>query len=1112
MRKNNNIIKALAVGLSAAMILNPMAALANESEEAGLKKDDDNNVLKLADAEQETAVANVQATVADVADEVKDFYGEGTNFDGNTPEDKAVLGDVDEVIRDTDALLALSGQKEGAKINNEKADLAVDVNNTEDDVKADLGEIKADLEDLDELELAYVASDNTANNAAVSGNDAVSEGATAAAAAEKIANDVSAQVAEYQENVNKASEDLKNATTIAAANEAFNDISANVAAADEAVTKAQDEYKKAAKDYDNAKKAYDEALAVYEAAMAENAAATVSFNDIANDISENGEAINAVLNGTDKNLEDLAKAVTAAHNAFVKSGEGLIVTLEEKAASETTPNWSKTLEPLFKAILETYYIPEVESGKLVSTEWVKNKNDDSQNYCLVTYTVKNENGQDETVSKKLNYRLANENKSGGLVIFEKTEKAVVGEEEVSARELERLKKGKTVVHEDGTVFMMEDGVVYAASESTTNTIVSDNSEDFKIANGATKIEISDKRTSYVIEDGQITAVTRGTVTTTTYTEATLPSQTCNSKEAAQSQFVEEIKNLVNGLGDGESLVIGDVEICKGQTVTFDQVKSSFTYSEIEESAGYTATVKYYEKYNQTNVNIKLVDGGRGNVVVVDSDEKKPAKEFGDYRTAEAYANCYSVMEKAEFEPETNYADVDGDGVNEVIVSNHVFNVVNKTPQNMGDKKGKDKDKQPPAKYTVEGTCTSYYVEGCEWTWIYEGQTAEQAVGEKGVLIGQGSEKGRDGREFLVAYYVPQNKLSTKNVDISENNASLVPDALEASLAQNADAVIVGTPVINELKNKLCSYSELSYYIARKTEGRQRVATAEYTDEQAGQIVYTNDNFNNKNILLAEYDLHNTPDYIDDNGEAKKLTRNQMNQTADFRGKLANAESKAAAYNKLLADIDAADEDITAIREDIAQLKAQIAAISKNGSAAKLAKFEASLDEAEATLSKTIELRKDLQKQLEDKETELDDIIRRLTPAPSNDNEPEVTPTEESVAIPTIAAAPARTRTVTPATPVVEEPVEAAEEVEATVEEVVIAEEETALAATPETEEKAEAATVAIEDEIAPLAPEAEQNMSWWWVLIVLALGTTGAELYRRHQLKKKAAAVEVDEK
>lgn len=49
----------------------------------------------------------------------------------------------------------------------------------------------------------------------------------------------------------------------------------------------------------------------------------------------------------------------------------------------------------------------------------------------------------------------------------------------------------------------------------------------------------------------------------------------------------------------------------------------------------------------------------------------------------------------------------------------------------------------------------------------------------------------------------------------------------------------------------------------------------------------------------------------------------------------------------------------------------------------------------------------------------------------------------------------------------------------------------------------------INDQDVPLAPMDEQaKMSWWWIIAVLVLGTTGAELLRRRMVKKNTATLE----
>ncbi|MBR5356094.1 MAG: hypothetical protein IK121_04155, partial [Lachnospiraceae bacterium] len=49
----------------------------------------------------------------------------------------------------------------------------------------------------------------------------------------------------------------------------------------------------------------------------------------------------------------------------------------------------------------------------------------------------------------------------------------------------------------------------------------------------------------------------------------------------------------------------------------------------------------------------------------------------------------------------------------------------------------------------------------------------------------------------------------------------------------------------------------------------------------------------------------------------------------------------------------------------------------------------------------------------------------------------------------------------------------------------------------------------INEQDVPLAPMDEQaKMSWWWIIAVLVLGTTGAELLRRRMVKKNTATLE----
>lgn len=134
------------------------------------------------------------------------------------------------------------------------------------------------------------------------------------------------------------------------------------------------------------------------------------------------------------------------------------------------------------------------------------------------------------------------------------------------------------------------------------------------------------------------------------------------------------------------------------------------------------------------------------------------------------------------------------------------------------------------------------------------------------------------------------------------------------------------------------------------------------------------------------------------------------------------------------------------------------------------------------------------------------VAKLLADEASRRDEESVEPEEENVlVIPeelTPVAAPVLT-TVRPVAAVIPTVVTEAEEVKGPeVEEVVIEEEETPTVSEPE------AATVIIPDEEVALSDEEKAEMSWWWLLVVLVLGTAGAELYRRHQKKKAEEALD----
>lgn len=220
-------------------------------------------------------------------------------------------------------------------------------------------------------------------------------------------------------------------------------------------------------------------------------------------------------------------------------------------------------------------------------------------------------------------------------------------------------------------------------------------------------------------------------------------------------------------------------------------------------------------------------------------------------------------------------------------------------------------------------------------------------------------------------------------------------------------------------------------------------------------------------------------------------------------KTAEAVAKAAAdyAAKVKAKAQGALKEAKEARKALDLLKADITVSPEELKLAKerLNNALTNLQNTQKELEKANNLKEKTQKDLTDAKNK----AKRLTDLENsrrggNDEEEEVIVINEEGAPLTGTITGGRRLAAGPATVVEEEAIE--EEV------VEIEEEEVAEVEAPVIEE------VEIEDEATPEVPEipAEKKMSWWWILVVLVLGTTGAELYRRHQVKKNAEKVSSD--
>lgn len=282
-----------------------------------------------------------------------------------------------------------------------------------------------------------------------------------------------------------------------------------------------------------------------------------------------------------------------------------------------------------------------------------------------------------------------------------------------------------------------------------------------------------------------------------------------------------------------------------------------------------------------------------------------------------------------------------------------------------------------------------------------------------------------------------------------------------------------------------SYKKLSYLIDYLMSSTSTVENEQIAKQQYNSVDKTkvdiDKNFKAGNIELDEND-----------NVAFKLF---LSKALDIKNKYANLVAEVEAAKDA---VEKAKSNVESLQEELDNLKKENVTDKHNE---KIAKLEVLIGASQIKVGEAEKKLNDLQEKVNGSEAKLEASIRRLTPvAPSNET-PAARPAEQPVVqlvAPVSPVAPVRAVAVVA-------PMEETEEIEV----VELFEEETPLAAEiEETEEVAEEekAEVVIEEDETPLAPTMEetQKMSWWWLLIVLVLGASGAELYRRHQLKKKA--------
>lgn len=209
---------------------------------------------------------------------------------------------------------------------------------------------------------------------------------------------------------------------------------------DEAVQDAQEKY-------DALKKAFDEAMVDFEKSLKDYETAKEKYDTNKAGAVAELETAEKELAELEAALAELEEEVEAAAKELAATAAGAIISADENRKDNRS--WNNT-DLYFNAIMANYYIPELvlaEGETLdgeVSCQWIKDSKNSEKNYCLVTYTVVDAEGNKKTVSEKYNYKIGEKNSvsENEIKIFKKTvvysyvneqgEKTVVAQEDIDA--------------------------------------------------------------------------------------------------------------------------------------------------------------------------------------------------------------------------------------------------------------------------------------------------------------------------------------------------------------------------------------------------------------------------------------------------------------------------------------------------------------------------------------------------------------------------------------------------------------------------------------------------------------------------------------------------------
>ena len=1013
--------------------------------------------------------------------------GEGNSSEGNedknitvTPE-AGVCDQAEAVAKDADKAVE-GAEKSAADVKAEVVDkvAAGDVKDAEGkDLSQDILDANAKVEDktvkdgssLKDAESAVENADTALGVAEA--NDKLSDAelnkaADAAANAGQTAAEAKDAMQASQDKVNGQIENIKNAASITDANAAYEEVKTTV-------DQAQADFDAKLGEYNTAKAAYEEAakkLADYEKA----------YEDAVNSADANADAAATELKAAQENAEALAKALEAAKSAVDTSAAGAMDIADKEALTQGDQglNW-KNEDKLFISIMQNYYLPEVLNIKGDTTVVRKQgKDNNTMNYFEVTYT--DENGV--TQHKYYNFLMDDKDAKGdqkdqdNIVIFEKRLEEIDWEKEQETNPDQYVKENGDTISvsevekglEDGTIIAV-DGKKVIKNDGTESIIISDNNQ--KTENGEVDTDVNEatEKDSWKLdENGNLIKTVTADVTTITYTDAKFTSseqyQTVAERDAAAAEKEKELENANNG---------------KEATVTGTE-KTDYTY---------TGNGTYIPTFTKT-VDVKKTVRSWDSASEVQNDVKDD--KINDI--------------KDQIKKETDCDEL-------YLISESSTLTTNKTEDNVLLKD----------KYEVSGTVSATYAKvtkktvdqstfGSLWNDIKalfgNGETtnkkledaARKAVeADGGIFVSANWDDWKLGKATI--RYVAGVSVKTDEKTTEEAAQNAVQDA---ALAQAKASGATGVYNVKTTDTDTIAHTSYSYEIdyLEKT-GETTTNTAVRTETYANAEVLTGQIIQNLNYIQGNI----------------KLTQ----KDEAYRQFVDDAKALTEQYQKLLNDAQEAQKDVVAAQGKVEELKKEIEALKsdRTSNLGALEELEGKLTVAEQNKKDAEDTLKEILDSLDEAGGELDKAIERLTPAPTpgtpaggegetggaGDTEEGGAGEAETVVTPVaLAAAPAAQATVVAqnqaAAPVVQIADEAAPLAEAAP-----ANTQETVQAGSDKEETKEA--VNIEEEAVPLADVAVESehakMSWWW-LIILILGATGYEMYKKHNEKKLKAQAE----